>query len=81
MGGFHFKFSQMITNYCCKNLFKEEKEMITFILGVALLLAGYFIYGRYVERTFNPDPMRPTPAETLRDGIDYIPMPKWKNAI
>lgn len=55
--------------------------MITFILGVALLLAGYFIYGRYVERTFNPDPMRPTPAETLRDGIDYIPMPKWKNAI
>ncbi|PMB83889.1 carbon starvation CstA family protein [Dolosicoccus paucivorans] len=55
--------------------------MITFIVGVALLLAGYFIYGRYVERTFNPDPMRPTPAETLRDGIDYVPMPKWKNAI
>lgn len=55
--------------------------MITLIGGIALLIVGYFTYGRFIEKNFTIEPERPTPAETLRDGYDFVPMPKWKNAI
>ncbi len=51
--------------------------MITFTLCLLVLIAGYFIYGRFVEHIFTPD-NRPTPALTKRDGVDYIPLPTWK---
>ena len=51
--------------------------MITFTLCLLALVAGYFIYGRVVERIFGPDD-RKTPALTRTDGVDYIPMPTWK---
>ena len=51
--------------------------MITFTLCLLALVAGYFIYGRFVERIFGPDG-RKTPALTHTDGVDYIPMPTWK---
>ena len=35
--------------------------MITFLCAVVLLIAGYFLYGRLVERVFRPDD-RPPPA-------------------
>lgn len=35
------------------------------------------LYGGYVNRIFAPDD-RPTPAMTMADGIDYIPLPTWK---
>ena len=41
------------------------------------LIAGYFIYGRFIERVFGPDD-RKTPALTKADGVDYIPLPTWK---
>lgn len=52
--------------------------MLSFTLCLAALIAGYFIYGRIVERIFGPDASRPTPAMTRADGVDYIPMPTWK---
>ena len=52
--------------------------MITFTVALALLIGGYFVYGRFVERLFGTDPSRKTPAYTLRDNVDYIPMPTWK---
>lgn len=52
--------------------------MLSFTLCLAALIAGYFIYGRMVERIFGPDVSRPTPAMTQTDGVDYIPMPTWK---
>ncbi|OJF91411.1 carbon starvation protein A [Alkalibacterium sp. 20] len=55
--------------------------MMTLIGGILLLILGYFTYGRYIEKNFSIEPDRPTPAETLRDGYDFVPMPKWKNAI
>lgn len=55
--------------------------MITLIGGIVLLVLGYFTYGRFIEKNFTIEPDRPTPAETLRDGYDFVPMPKWKNAI
>ena len=52
--------------------------MITFILSIILLLAGYFVYGRFVERFIGADPSRKTPAYELQDGVDFQPMPTWK---
>lgn len=51
--------------------------MITFTLCLLVLIAGYFLYGRVVERIFGPDD-RKTPALTRQDGVDYIPMSTWK---
>lgn len=56
-------------------------QMITFLLGVAALLIGYFIYGKIVEKNFTPDENRVTPAERLRDGLDFVPMSRSKNLI
>ncbi len=52
--------------------------MITFTLALLLLVVGYMVYGRYVDSLFGPDPSRKTPAVTLADGVDYIPLPTWK---
>ncbi len=52
--------------------------MITFICAVLLLIAAYFVYGKIVEKFLGVDPSRETPAITMRDGVDYEPMPTWK---
>lgn len=52
--------------------------MITFICCLAALVAGYFIYGSFIERIFGIDSSRKTPAYTHQDGVDYIPMASWK---
>lgn len=52
--------------------------MITFLLSVLLLVAGYFIYGKLVEKYLDVDPSRKTPAYEKSDGVDYQPMPTWK---
>ena len=51
--------------------------MITLICAVLLLIAGYVLYGKLVERVFHPDE-RPTPAVAHPDGVDYIPMKNWR---
>ena len=51
--------------------------MITFTLALLLLVGGYLVYGAYVNRIFGPD-NRETPAITMADGVDYIPLPTWK---
>lgn len=52
--------------------------MITFLTAFALLLLGYFVYGAIVEKIFGLDGSRKTPCYTMRDGVDYEPMPTWK---
>ena len=52
--------------------------MITFLVALACLVAGYFVYGRVVERLFAPDAGRSVPAEAMADGVDYVAMPTWK---
>lgn len=52
--------------------------MITFLISIALLVAGYFLYGRFVERFVGADPARKTPAYELQDGVDFQPMATWK---
>lgn len=55
--------------------------MITFIGGILLLVVGYFTYGKYVEKNFQIEPDRATPAEVLRDNMDFVPMKKQTNAL
>ena len=52
--------------------------MISFTICLLALIAGYFIYGKAVERIVGVDPNRQTPAYTLQDGVDFIPMSTWR---
>lgn len=52
--------------------------MISFVLCLIALVAGYFLYGGFVNRIFGPDPNRVTPAITKQDGVDFMPLPNWR---
>ncbi|GLC81458.1 carbon starvation CstA family protein [Lacrimispora brassicae] len=43
------------------------------LLAVVVLGGAYFIYGRYLARTWGIDPKAKTPAFEMEDGVDYVP--------
>ena len=47
--------------------------MVSFLLGLALLIGGYFVYGKFVDTVFHPDD-RQTPAYADRDDVDFVPI-------
>ena len=54
--------------------------MAVLILGLIVLLLGYLFYSKFIQRVFIPF-KEPTPAYECADGIDYVPMPTWKNSL
>ena len=52
--------------------------MITFIVSIILLLLGYFLYSKFIEKLIGVDPNRTTPAVAHPDGVDYVPMKPWR---
>ena len=52
--------------------------MITFFASMVLLFVGYAVYSKVVERAFKVDDARETPAYTVNDGMDFVPMSWWK---
>ena len=52
--------------------------MTLFLIGLVVLIGGYFIYGFIVERIFGTDPSLAMPAQTRADGVDYVILPTWK---
>lgn len=54
--------------------------MITFIVAIFLLIFGYIIYGKFVEKNFKIDENKTTPANALTDGVDFVPMSSNKNS-
>lgn len=52
--------------------------MQTLLIALAILIAGYLVYGTFVSRVLGVDTTRTTPAYTRRDNVDYMPMPTWK---
>ena len=62
---------------CGQHRKKEVSGMISFLLCLAVLIVGYFVYGKIVDNTFGPDD-RETPAVRINDGVDYVVMPQWK---
>ncbi|MBQ6296347.1 MAG: carbon starvation protein A, partial [Selenomonadaceae bacterium] len=55
--------------------------MITFIIGLIILIVGAAIYGSFCERIMKPNASAKTPAIAKKDGVDYVPMNKWKNCL
>ena len=54
--------------------------MVTFIIGLVILIGGAALYSKLCEHVFGPDD-RQTPAYTKQDGVDYVPMRGWKNSL
>ncbi len=52
--------------------------MITFIICLVALVAAYFLYGAYLDRVADIRNTTEVPSKTHFDGVDYIPMPRWK---
>jgi len=52
--------------------------MITFIIGLLILLVGSLLYSGYVEKQFVPNDSE-TPAVKYNDGMDYMPLSVRKN--
>lgn len=52
--------------------------MITFLVSITLLVAGYFTYGKYINKMFGADPARTTPAIEMADGVDYQVLKPWR---
>ena len=46
--------------------------MISLLISFAVLLVGYLVYGRVVEKIFAPDGRKP-PAIAINDGVDCVP--------
>ena len=51
--------------------------MISLLLSLIVLLAGFAVYGKLTEKIFGPDD-RQTPAIAINDGVDCVPMKPWK---
>lgn len=49
---------------------------LIFCICLAYFVLGYFVYGGFLKRLLAIDPKRPTPAQTMMDGIDYVPTPR-----
>ncbi|MDR0468848.1 MAG: carbon starvation protein A [Peptococcaceae bacterium] len=54
--------------------------MSTFLIGLIILFVGGTLYGKLCEIVMKPD-KRVTPAHTKGDGVDFVPMKKWKNSL
>ena len=52
--------------------------MITFLVCLVLLVVAYFAHGSYLERVCKIDPRRAVPSQSLYDGVDYVPMSRWR---
>ena len=47
------------------------------LIAVAALLAGYFGYAKWLEKTWGINPDEPTPAVRINDGKDFSPASRW----
>lgn len=52
--------------------------MIAFICCLVLLVIAYFTYGKYLEKVCKINPEASVPSKLLYDGVDYVPMPRWR---
>ena len=47
------------------------------LAAIALLIAGYALYGRWIARQLRLDDSRVTPAVAASDGVDFVPTPRF----
>ena len=49
--------------------------LIIMLIAIAVLGAGYLLYGRWLAKSWGIDPSRETPSQDCFDGKDYVPTP------
>ena len=52
--------------------------MTTFLICLIVLVASYFLYGTLLDRVAGIDPTADVPSKTMYDGVDYLPLPRWR---
>ena len=52
--------------------------MITFLCCLSVLIASYFLYGKFLDKLTAIDGKAQVPSERLYDGVDYMPLPRWR---
>ena len=52
--------------------------MYSFLICLFALILSYFLYGRFLERIVGVDENLETPAHRLKNGVDYVPMNKYR---
>ncbi|MFC2060910.1 carbon starvation protein A [Elusimicrobiota bacterium] len=52
-------------------------SVVIAIIGIVALSAGYKIYGRIIEKIWDIEPERETPAHAQCDKVDYVPAKHW----
>ena len=45
---------------------------------MAVLIASYFLYGKFLDKLTGVDGKAQVPSERLYDGVDYMPLPRWR---
>ena len=53
------------------------KGLVSVLIGIVTLSAGYLLYGRWLAKKWGIDPKAKTPAYTHEDGQDYVPSSKF----
>ncbi|MDN6330856.1 MAG: hypothetical protein L0J84_16150, partial [Brachybacterium sp.] len=49
-------------------------SLILAVVGVAMMVAGYFLYSRFLgRRVFKLSASFRTPSHELEDGVDFVP--------
>ena len=52
-------------------------SLVIILIAMAVLVAGYVFYGRWLAKKWGIDPNAKTPAYTHEDGQDYVPSSKF----
>ena len=52
--------------------------MLTFSICFVVLVAAYFLYGRFLEYVVGVDEKADMPSKTHYDGVDFMPLPRWR---
>ena len=52
--------------------------MVTFLSCLTVLIASYFLYGKFLDRLTSIDGDAEVPSQRLYDGVDYMPLPRWR---
>ncbi|MGW9550823.1 carbon starvation CstA family protein [Citricoccus zhacaiensis] len=53
-------------------------SLVLAVVGVAMILLGYFLYSKYLsKKVYRLDPEYTTPAHRFEDGVDYVPTNKF----
>lgn len=56
----------------------KNGDMTTFLICLIVLIASYFLYGALLDRVAGIDPAADVPSKTMYDGVDYLPLPRWR---